>query len=67
MMPKLRVSTHWLTQVKYHLGDRKHSPNPSGSRKCSAFIKTQANREARRNAKQLINFELELLGNGELK
>jgi len=52
---RLKIKTYWVSQAKYNLGERKHS-NKS---KASPYIKNQANREVRRNAKAITQYELE--------
>ena len=49
---RLRIHTYWLSEAKYNLTDRKHSNT------ASPYIKNQAVREARRNAKAITKYEV---------
>ena len=53
---RIKTKTHWLSQAKYNLGERKHSKKS----KASPYIKNQATREVRRNAKAITQYELEV-------
>lgn len=52
-MNRLRIKTHWVTEAKYNLGERKHSNHS----KVGPYIKNQAIREQRRNNKSIIKWE----------
>jgi len=51
----LKINNHFFREAKYNLGERKHS-NKSGG--ISAYIKNQASREQRRNAKATLQWEM---------
>lgn len=52
MEEKLKIKTKFLSEVKYHIGERKHT-----NTKASSYIKNMATREVRRNAKIIIKYE----------
>jgi len=51
---RLFEKTRWFSEAKYNLGERKHSNHG----KAGPYIKNQATRNARRNTKRVIDFEL---------
>ena len=58
----LKINNHFFSEAKYHLGERKHSD------KCSAigaYIKNQAAREQRRNAKATLQWEMSCIESSE--
>jgi hypothetical protein len=55
---RLRLKHKWRSEATYYKGERKYTPAHAHNSNFSAWIKTQATREDRRNAKELIRFEL---------
>jgi hypothetical protein len=50
---KLTIKTHWVSEAKFNLTDRKYSKT-----RASAWIKNMAVREDRRNAKAITDYEV---------
>lgn len=54
----LKINNQFFSGAKYHLGERKHSSNCSA---IGSYIKNQAAREQRRNAKATLEWEMSCL------
>ena len=54
-MTRLKVETKWRGEANYNKYERKYA---NGRSAYNAFIKRQAIKEDRRNAKRLIQFEI---------
>lgn len=52
---RLRVRTHWITNTKMHQVARRYG---LGTPTSNRFVKKQTNREARRNGKAELSFNL---------
>ena len=55
---KLRIKHKWKSDATYNKGERKYTPAHVHNSNFSVWIKNRATREDRRNAKELIRFEL---------